>query len=437
MTNPTYVRAYNFGGFQASNPSTPLPGQRLDNELIEIETVLGNHGPRLTTAESSITTLQNDVDQLELDFEGFSDDVATVAANATATTAAKLAAQAAQAAAEDARDLAQEYAGQAQTVSGGILISEFAGSIDIVTNASMDMDDAENHGAPRITSRGSLLLGSASDSADNRFPNQSALEVFIQNDAAGAAVPVTIWQSGPDSASVEPVVMGRDRNPDRYGNTLAAALAGDSAWVIQGQVGDSLGTANIAIGNIGMRVQGGTTPTEGNARGFAGNIFFAVSPGDGVTAITTALEIQSDGDANFVTGRVLINNSAAITTERYGRFTGLLVTDYAAIADDAIAIIDVPNGTTAQVFGIATSVASTSPPVHCAVRVEASAQACINMSAYTTNLAFTTGVISDHTTVADGSLTISAGDDGNMYVVNRLGGSRTYGWQYIIGKENV
>ena len=34
MANPSpYVVSYSFGGFQASNPSTPLPAPALDNEL--------------------------------------------------------------------------------------------------------------------------------------------------------------------------------------------------------------------------------------------------------------------------------------------------------------------------------------------------------------------------------------------------------------------
>ncbi|MBN9455290.1 MAG: hypothetical protein J0I54_01555 [Bosea sp.] len=39
MADPTgYVRDYSFSGFQASNPQTPLPGQKVDNELANVET---------------------------------------------------------------------------------------------------------------------------------------------------------------------------------------------------------------------------------------------------------------------------------------------------------------------------------------------------------------------------------------------------------------
>lgn len=299
-------------------------------------------------------------------------------------------------------------------------------TLAITPDASMDLTNAEMHGPIKVNKRGSISLGTNHSGDDNRFPNQSPLEIFIFNAAAGAAVPMTIWQSGPDSASVEPVIMGRDRNPDRYGNTLSPALPGDSVWVIQGQAGDSLGTANIAIANAGMRVQSGTTPIEGNTRGFAGNIFFAVSAGDGVTAILTSVEIQSDHDVNLVRGDLLINNSPAITTERYGRFTALNSHVRPVIADDAIGIVAIPGGATAMLRGVMTGVSSTAPPFMVAVRVDSS-NAIINMSAYTTNLVFTTGIITDYTTCADGSLTISAGTDGNVYLCNRLGVSRTVG----------
>jgi hypothetical protein len=40
MANPTpYTVSYSFGGFQASNPSTPLPAGALDNALANIATV--------------------------------------------------------------------------------------------------------------------------------------------------------------------------------------------------------------------------------------------------------------------------------------------------------------------------------------------------------------------------------------------------------------
>lgn len=38
----TYTRDYDFSGFQAYNPATPLPASSLDNELINIERAINN-----------------------------------------------------------------------------------------------------------------------------------------------------------------------------------------------------------------------------------------------------------------------------------------------------------------------------------------------------------------------------------------------------------
>lgn len=307
----------------------------------------------------------------------------------------------------------------------------FADSLSII-NEYQGAASQESHGFPLFTHRGSLLLGSRSDDGDNRYPNQSALEIVIQNDAEAAAVPLTIHQNAPDSASVEPIVLRRGRAESITG-TEVAAVAGDSAFAIQGQVDDGLGTANVALGNILMGIQSGTTPTPGNVKGYAGDFKVALSPGDGVTAITTVLQLLgTTGNMNLVSG-ALVMGSVNTVIDSSRKFSGAAYKSNVrtAIADDAAYTLALPGGATGGVLILPTGTPSATVP--CAMiffRVSSSVAPQKCWATDDTNFRYTTGALNGTTTLSGGGdsngfILFSSDGAGNAYIQNRLGASIT------------
>lgn len=69
MADPNpYNVEYDFSGFQATNPTTPLPGNEIDNELANIETAIGELIAAITGIRRSDNVLQNGIvgyDQLD------------------------------------------------------------------------------------------------------------------------------------------------------------------------------------------------------------------------------------------------------------------------------------------------------------------------------------------------------------------------------------
>ncbi|MER9685900.1 hypothetical protein [Mesorhizobium sp. M0139] len=75
MTQPTpYNRAYNFSNYQAENPTSPLPGNKLDEELGRIKAVLDQVRSVIRVIQRDDTALANTsvgYDQLKAELNGF------------------------------------------------------------------------------------------------------------------------------------------------------------------------------------------------------------------------------------------------------------------------------------------------------------------------------------------------------------------------------
>jgi hypothetical protein len=162
------------------------------------------------------------------------------------------------------------------------------------------MRPEENHGSILFTHRGSVVIGGNPAKGDNRWANQSGLEVSVMDRKTGGAVPATFHVSSPDGPATEPVIFKRSRATTIGG--FGAVIGGDSLGVIQSQGDDGFGTSNIAATNIYMRVQPGTTSIPKNTRGIAGYIGFGTAPGNGTDGIKTRLEVNSDGQVGIITG---------------------------------------------------------------------------------------------------------------------------------------
>lgn len=123
--------------------------------------------------------------------------------------------------------------------------------------------------------------------------------------------------------------------------------------------------------------------------------------------------------------------------------TSLAADDRATIADDTIYALAIPGAATAIVSMIATVVSATFPAVTAAVGTGATAY-CEKMAVSDSadvagNVIFTTAASppTDHTVYTDAKLTLVACSDGNLYIVNRLGGNRTYGFHIQLNAETV
>lgn len=99
MANPSpYVVSYSFSGFQANNPTTPLPAAALDNELANIATAIAQGGAFAETIIRPDGSLQNGVvtfdsleEGLQLTFDPTNGELVAAAvagAQASATAAA-------------------------------------------------------------------------------------------------------------------------------------------------------------------------------------------------------------------------------------------------------------------------------------------------------------------------------------------------------------
>lgn len=71
---PTYSRAFNFSDYQATNPSTPVPGNKLDEEYSRIKAVLDAIRANLALIQRDDTAVANEsigYDQLKAELDGF------------------------------------------------------------------------------------------------------------------------------------------------------------------------------------------------------------------------------------------------------------------------------------------------------------------------------------------------------------------------------
>jgi len=71
---PTYSRAYNFSDYQATNPSTPVPGNKLDEEFSRIKAVIDAIRANLALVQRDDTAIANEsigYDQLKAELDGF------------------------------------------------------------------------------------------------------------------------------------------------------------------------------------------------------------------------------------------------------------------------------------------------------------------------------------------------------------------------------
>lgn len=145
MADPTpYVVSYNFGGFQANNPSTPLPAAQVDNELAAIAAKVQELINAIKDVRRSDGALNNNIvtfDSLEEGLQLLTDPtngqlVAAAVADAEAAQAAA-ASSAATAASEatDAATSAAEAAASAGSVNLSLYLSK-AGNLAGIGEAS-------------------------------------------------------------------------------------------------------------------------------------------------------------------------------------------------------------------------------------------------------------------------------------------------------------
>lgn len=110
MANPTpYERTYSFTDYQASNPSAPLPGLQVDNELENVETSLGQAIDAIKDVRRSDGKLKNGIVTV---------DSLSPAVAAGVGTGALASAEAAAASADAASDSAVAAAASATAASG-------------------------------------------------------------------------------------------------------------------------------------------------------------------------------------------------------------------------------------------------------------------------------------------------------------------------------
>lgn len=103
MADPTkYTRNYSFTDFQQANPQEPLPGQQIDDEFIEIQTVIGEAVDAIKDVRRSDGALKNGIVTVE------SLDPTVAAGVGSGALAAQQAAEAAAADAEAAAEDAEE-----------------------------------------------------------------------------------------------------------------------------------------------------------------------------------------------------------------------------------------------------------------------------------------------------------------------------------------
>lgn len=313
----------------------------------------------------------------------------------------------------------------------------------ILSNVFPDTPSAENHEAVRITKRNSISIGPDPGTNDNRLDNQSALEISFSNPGGGggSGTPISVgeWSVG---AAAEPALIVKRFYNETIGGE-GAVVAGTVVLSLQAQVDDGLDTANVAIGNLLCRVTSGATitPSAGNVRTYPGEWIFATAPGDGSTAITSRLLVKSNGDIDLVSGNLILGAvNTVISSTRRGRFSAMRPDTRAAVADDSIYQYTVPGGTTAIIEMIPTALGATTPMVGFACRVDSAACEKLYVSGTAdaaSNVVFQTGVVSDYTTCADGKLTISAASDGIVYIVNRLGASKTFAYHARINSQTA
>lgn len=307
-----------------------------------------------------------------------------------------------------------------------------------------DVDDPEIHGKPYFPRRGSLVFGGVGTDGDNLLPNQSVIEIkYLNLTGIGSGLPITIAEWNPDGNACEPVVFRRSRGSEIgiTGDGLGAVQAGDSLGSFQFQADDGLGTANVAAVNLLARVQSGTTPIPGDIKGYAGNFLVALAAGDS-SSIRTVMEWQSDGDVNLVVKNFLMNNTAVFNQSRQSKWNSRLSDPRAAVADDAIYTLAIPGGATALVKMIPSALGATTPFVIFACRTDSAA--CEKMAVSSSadgagNVLFTTasGAVTDFSLYTDAKLTIVASNNGNVYIVNRLGASKTYGYHIDINSSTL
>lgn len=218
MADPTgYEVSYNFGGYQASNPSLPLPAAAVDNELAEIATSVAALVAAIKDIRRSDGALTNEIvtyDSLELGLQLLVDPtngqavaaaVATTEANAALTDADRIAA-----AASAADALTQATAAAAS--AGSVNLALFLPKAGNLANIGSPDTARANIEAPKID--GSDLTG--------------RLAPF-----AVPAVAVTDWNNVINSGWT-------------YANGAANAPASGTEYVVQTIAVDALWVTQIA-----------------------------------------------------------------------------------------------------------------------------------------------------------------------------------------------
>lgn len=213
-----------------------------------------------------------------------------------------------------------------------------------------------------------------------------------------------------------------------------------------GTDGAAFRLAGAVASKIKLSMRSNRSPEEvvyvsGSAHKVTLNLTYAngwafVTSGRYAIKATDGAVIENLNMPDLTTGNSLYYSKdtiSQITFKGYYDLTGSLASPRGfhgtrvSIADDAVAIIAAPSANLTAIMTIcpASVPAAGNPAGNVWLRATASPSAANMSLTTTTNVSITTGILSG-TTGTDGNLTISSASDGNFYIENRTGASRSF-----------
>lgn len=210
MSDPTdYTPEYNFSGFQANSPLSPLPATKLDAELANISTAIADHASAIEDVRRSDGALKNNIvtyDSLSKSLQLTFDPT-----NGDAVAAAIAVAQAAAAAASGSSTSAATSATNAATSAAQAAAS--AGSVNLTLFLSK-AGNLAGIGAPDTARANISAMKTDASDATGRLTRFAANNVVIDwNSATGSG-----WYTGASAAN----------SPPGFANWVAQVIAVES-----------------------------------------------------------------------------------------------------------------------------------------------------------------------------------------------------------------
>lgn len=250
MADPTpYAVEYSFSGWQATNPSRPLPGASVDNELANIATSIDEIIDALIGVRRSDGALQNSIvtyDSLDAEMQaqigvGLADAVDDVAASAAAAAASVVAAS----------DYATSAAGYAATAAA--YIGMFTGTSTTSTAIATGSKSFTTQPAKYFNVDTFLLLVSAAN------PNNYVYGPVTAYDSVTGALTVNVTVTGGSGTLADwNIYVSGARGPAGSagspgagtGDMLAANNLSDVVSKATGRTNMGLGTGDTVVHNV-------------------------------------------------------------------------------------------------------------------------------------------------------------------------------------------